>query len=181
MKGLDQVNMGPVLQVWINSVHFDGKPGFAVDKIIFPHDIVVSLNKGAYTESRAVSSRRMRFTSRLSACSRENISLLSPMVSSGSINEVLRLSLSPCRIPFTCRLCSANRATTRRPFRNASSVSATKPALLSLATIRSNTRRSSLRFLYKDIRISASSGDALSRTWPFSSRISSINWIMAFS
>ena len=108
-------------------------------------------------------------------------SALAWMVSSGSIKAVFLVSLSPCKIPFTCLLCSLKTATTFLPLLKLSSISALYPALANLLKTLSNTRLSSFLFLYKLILILAKSSLALSFTLPVSSIISSIKTMMFFS
>src|SRR5450631_437283 len=42
MNGLNQVNVGSVLQAWINSIDIHCQHGFSLDKVVFAHNIMVN-------------------------------------------------------------------------------------------------------------------------------------------
>ena len=124
---------------------------------------------------------KMRCTSFNSSCSKLYNSLFNSMVSSGSMNAVFRLSLSPCKNPLTCRLYSEKTATTLRPLLKLSSISAVYPDLANLLTTFSNTLLNSCLFLNSCNLIFDNSSEALSLTKPRSSIMASIISIMHFS
>ncbi len=45
MKGLNQMDMGSILQIRINSLNVYGQFSLPIDKIIFSNDIVIHIQK----------------------------------------------------------------------------------------------------------------------------------------
>ena len=88
------------------------------------------------------------------------------------MKTILPESLSPCKIPFTILLCSANMATVLLPLRKPSEISARYPCLLSLRIIVSNTFRNSLRCFANCDLICNSSLEAVSFIKPLGSMTS---------